>query len=307
MTHDPWDDEERALLDGLHDALDEVRQRHAGDPPLDVLSAADADALPEAWQSGVRAHLAQSRWSRAIVAGSMLPERPLSDLDEARLLRRVKHGAGRARRVGALLLGGALAASLLVAMALWPRVADDDRGRSPFEDAGETRVARSEPTTTLPLLDLEPPPLQAPLSALTLRGEAEAAEKRDAARNRAYVDLLAPAFDAYRAGDFQAADLAFGDAAAQFPTAFEVLYYGGISRLMLGRTSTAVDALEDALAQAAPDRRAEVAWYSAVALQRAGRDEDALARLRTLCETGGGFGRRACAAVETAAAAGSTP
>jgi len=307
MMHDPWDDEERALLDGLHDALDEVRQRHAGDPPLDVLAAADGDALPEAWQAGVRAHLDQSRWSRTIVAGSALPERPLSEVDEARLLRRVTHGAGRARRVGLLLLGGALAASLLIAMALWPGTTDDAPLPVSIDDAADRQVARAEPAAAFPPLDLEPPPLEAPLAALTLRGDGDAAGERGAADSRAYVEALAPAFDAYRAGDFQAADLAFGDAAERFPEAFEVLYYGGISRLMLGRHGTAVDALEDALSQAAPDRRAEVSWYLAVALQHAGRDAEALARLRALCEAGGNFGRRACAAVETAGASGRIP
>lgn len=303
MTHDAWDDEERTELEPVQDAVDDMRLRHAGTPPLDILSAAAGDALPPGWQAEVRAHLEHSAWSRALLDGAALPPEPLDAVTEARILARVRQstrgggsGGTRVRGVWWLGLGGALAASAILAIALWPRPADvrPDQARTsaPTESGLPAVDAPLSAEAALPQLPLDLPELQAPVEALTWRG--------DGPPDAPYVAALIPAYDAFRAGDHAAADLAFRDAAERYPDAFEVLFYGGLSRLMLGRAEAAAASFEAARMDAVPARVAEVTWFLAVARQRAGQTGAAIEALRTACDGEGAYARRACDALAAA-------
>ncbi len=63
--HD-WDDDEREVMADLAPHVAALRERHAGDPPLEMLAAARGQALPDEWQAEMDEHLRASRWSRAI-------------------------------------------------------------------------------------------------------------------------------------------------------------------------------------------------------------------------------------------------
>jgi len=65
-NRDDWDREERQALADLEDQFDEMRQRHAGDPPIELLRAARAQVLPDDLQTSVSEHLAASAMSRTL-------------------------------------------------------------------------------------------------------------------------------------------------------------------------------------------------------------------------------------------------
>jgi len=122
-----WDAEEREALDGLDGELAEIRRRHQDDPSLEMLRAAEADALPPEIKARVTRHLQDSAWSRAVVDG--LRETGADDhLDAAsedRLFERITRKAqatpsrapSRRRWSPAIAIGGlALAATLLIAV-----------------------------------------------------------------------------------------------------------------------------------------------------------------------------------------------
>ena len=96
--HD-WDREEREALAGLEDQIDAMRQRHGGDPPIELLRAAHADALPEDLQTSVSEHLDASAMSRTLADGLGDDAPALSD-ERAATSARADHErrAARSRR-----------------------------------------------------------------------------------------------------------------------------------------------------------------------------------------------------------------
>ena len=84
------DEDEQSALEPFEDELRELRERHANDPRLEVLRAATGQVLPEELQASASAHLANSRWSRALVDGTN-EVGELSVEAEARLLDRITH------------------------------------------------------------------------------------------------------------------------------------------------------------------------------------------------------------------------
>ena len=273
---DGWDRDEREALAPLEAELAEVRARHAGDPPLDLLRAAHADALPAELQARVSEHLAGSPWSRALVAGAWDVEYALDASDADRLLARINRGA-TARpswfsniRIWAPM--AATAALVAIVAIAW----SSSRTAAP----GAPAAASAKPEATI--ARATPPPYQLPLdkpdvrlsvAALTWRGSSETT----------LVDDLAPALDAYRQADYARAAQALEALESRYPTSIEVRFYRGVSLLFLNDAPGALVELQkaDGLNDAAfaPD----VTWYLAVAEHRAGNTAAARAHLEGLC------------------------
>jgi TolA-binding protein len=145
--------------------------------------------------------------------------------------------------------------------------------------------------TPAPLPELEgtadrPPP--APVFYLSLnkpdvRVGPAALTYRSAAGESSFLADLKPAFDAFRAGDYAAADREFSTLAARYPKAVEVLFYQGISRLYLNELPTAIASLTAAEKSADSAFAWDAAWYLAVAEERAGNLAAARTRLANLC------------------------
>src|SRR5690606_4600367 len=98
-----------------------------------------------------------------------------------------------------------------------------------------------------------------------------------------FVDEAAPAFDAYRAGDYHTAAEVFARVAPQYPASVEVPFYLGVSRLMTDDAPAAAQALQAARALDDPSFRDDVAWYLAIAAERSGDVASARASLAVLC------------------------
>lgn len=293
---DDWDGVEREALDGLEAELAEIRRRHQDDPSLAMLRAADKDALPQDLQARVDRHLRESPWSRALVDG--LRETGADDhLDaesEDRLLERITRAAqAESRAVSgrpwkpALMMGGlALAASLLVAIVVSrPRTPTVDEPAAVRSRSEQPQVVESSPKPKFEISYTKPEVKLSP-AALTWRGDAPASP---------FIEALKPAFDAYRAGDYTKAVLAFDQLSTTYPTSIEVLFYQGVSRILAGNDAAAIAPLEAAARLSSATFAEDVEWSLAVARLRSG-DLDAAATINSLCAAGGAHASEACAA-----------
>ena len=117
---------------------------------------------------------------------------------------------------------------------------------------------------------------------------------------------LAPAFEAYRAGDYPRAVAEFDRLSTVYPDSIEVLFYQGVSRMLAGDDAAAIAPLEAAARIRNTTFADDVSWFLAVARQRAGRPTSR-AGLVDLCRGPGPHAAAACAAVEQLAASLSAP
>lgn len=298
---DGWDREEREALEGLQQEIEAARVRHAGDPPVDLLRAARAGALPEDLQAATERRLATDPWSRALVEGLDETESTLDRQAEDRLLSRIR---GAAATAGAASRGSwwpfafaTAAAAVLVAAMWWWRSGFDVPGAPPPPRSaqGGTTATPASPRVELPLAA---PEVMLSLSALTWRGEG--------GEKRLLADLKVP-LDAFRAGDYARADREFTVLEPRYPRAVEVFFYGGVARLFVNDPERAAAALTRAASLADDTFAPSVAWYRAIAEHRAGRVTQARARLDALCRGGSRYAPQACNAIQQIDAATKAP
>jgi len=285
-----WDDDEREALEAIADDLAALRERHRRDPPLDLLHAARADLLPEALEEKTAAHLDSSAWSRTLVDGA---EASIDALDAAsadRLLTRIQQESARAvvhdRPRTRWLSGFAFAAVSLVVIAgavVWRQSSSTLTAptRQPPAD-----VARqpSKPASAF-ALQLTKPDVKLTPGALLLRGNGSGR----------LVDDIAPGLNAYRAGEYDKAARELEGIRSGYPTAVEILFYLGISRLFLDDPTSAARALESALALNDDSFNDDAKWYLALANERAGDRANARNLVEQLCRGTSAYASRACA------------
>jgi len=303
---DGWDADEREALDGLEDELAEIRRKHQDDPSLAMLRAADADALPPDLQARVGRHLQDSAWSQALVHG--LRESGADDrLDaesEDRLFDRITREARAAapassrRRWTPVLMGGfAVAATVVLAVIVSRSGSDTVATPSSGQKAPAIEKAPAAPLRPAILIAYSKPDVKLSSSALTWRGDASA---------NPFLKDLAPAFDAYRSGDYARAGAAFDRLSALYPDAVEVLFYQGVTRMLAGNDAGAIAPLEAAARLRNAAFADDVSWFLAVARQRSGRP-DARAGFADLCRGTGRHAAAACAAVAQLDSSSSVP
>jgi hypothetical protein len=297
---DGWDREEQDALAPLEQELEAVRARHASDPPLNVLRAAKADALPEPLQEKATDYLAASQWSRTLIEGlDGLDEgtRPLGTAEQARLLSRIQReaGSGAPRRSILSIFWtqpwfAAAAAVVFVATGTWAVLNLMSRPDAPVPLPEQTVAVATPPAAAPPVFYLPLDKPDAKVSPGTLR-------YRSAATENPLLTDLKPAFDAFRGGDYAAADQAFSALAVRYPKAVEVFFYQGVSRLLLNNPTGAIASLTSAEKVADAAFAWDVAWYRAVAEERAGNLAGARTRLATLCKRADTRAPQACEAL----------
>jgi hypothetical protein len=288
------DDRDEAWPDELRAELDALGARHRADPPSAVLRAADADALPPDAQARLAAGLAASRWQQAIVRGAVdAGEQAGVDEDTAaRILARVRREAGvdarPARRAIWWGLAGLAAAIalLVVKIAVRSPAVSAPPVSSSASSSANSSSSGAAPAAPAFVLALEPAPVKLTANALVLRS---------ATRQASLVDEAAPGFDAYRGGDYAAAADAFARLAPRYPAAVELPFYLGVSRLLSGDAAGAAAALRTARAIGDPAFADDIAWYLAVAGERAGDRATARSELDALCRGTSAYAARACA------------
>ena len=197
--HD-WDREEREALAGLEDQIDAMRRRHAEDPPIEMLRAAHADALPEDLRTSVSDHMAASVMSRTLADGLGEDVPALSDAEQERLLARIMKEASAAGygETGRKSLWGWLrpvfvgSGIVAVASVVWMV----SKGTEQRERLGppDTEVVVALPPAVPPfLLPFEKPDVRLGMGALTWRGSTTSTD--DGNQRRA---ALKRGLDAYR-------------------------------------------------------------------------------------------------------------
>ena len=146
------------------------------------------------------------------------------------------------------------------------------------------------PQTPTYFLPLDKPDVKVSPAALTYRSSA--------AESPLLTDLKT-AFDAFRASDYAAADRELSALESRYPRSVEVFFYRGISRLMLADASGAISSLTAAESRADSSFAWDIAWYRAVAEERAGNVAAARDRLTRLCQQADTRAPKACDAVKT--------
>jgi predicted Zn-dependent protease len=288
---DDWDDTERDALEPFAREVTHIRERHRHDPPLDVLRAARAGVLPDDLQQKADAHLESSPWSRTLVDGADEAEPTLDPASVDRLLARIENDRRPAmdnRRPTwkwALALGS-LAAAVAVAVIVWRQSSKPIEPRSTTTQTAQISAAPARPAFAL---QLTPPEIKMTPAVLLRRGE-------DTSQ---FVDDVAPALNAFRAGDYDAAARRFDALRAKYSSSVEVPFYLGVSRLFLDDAPAAARSLESARALNDQSFDDDVMWYLAVAYERSGERTRAAALVDGLCRGQSPYASRACAAATT--------
>jgi hypothetical protein len=290
---DDWDDEERDALAPFRSDLDALRQRHHGRPPLELLRAARADALPEPLRHTADAHLDGSAWSRALVDGIDAADVPPLDIDgQQRVLERI-HQALREERAARVMRRWRWATAVAAAVLLAVFVVRRSRPGEPAVD-----VPPASPPQVAAVPSPAPPAFHIPLDKPEVRFTAAALVLRGEGSGPRFVDVIAPAIAAYRAGDYATAARDLAPLASRYPQSVEVPFYLGVSRLFLDDADGARTSLEAARRVSEEGFDADVEWYLAIANDRAGRRSEARAGLDRLCRGLSPRARPACDAAE---------
>jgi hypothetical protein len=302
--HD-WDREEREALAGLEDQLDAMRRRHVDDPPIEMLRAAHADALPQDLQTPVSDHLAASAMSRTLAEGLGDDTPILSREEQDRLLARIVKEANREPAPAGVWgwLRPVLAGSGIVAIASLVWVVSKTTEVGERLGPPETQVVVALPPAAPPfLLPFDKPDVRLGMAALTWRGSSPTTDDG----NQLLADLK-PGLDAYRQNDYAAANRELTALATRYPGTIEILFYQGVSRLFLEDYSGAIAAFDAADAIGDATFASDVSWYRAVAEQRSGNEVQARAHLDAICSARGADAARACSALEQLSKAAASP
>ena len=138
-------------------------------------------------------------------------------------------------------------------------------------------------------LPLEKPDIKVSPAALAYRGPG--------GQNPLLADLK-PAFDAFRASDYQRADGEFSALSGKYPKSIEIAFYQGVARLFGGNVDGAIASFTAAERLADASFAWDVAWYRAVAEERDGDVAAARARLSRLCGQPDARSKTACEALK---------
>jgi hypothetical protein len=291
---DDWDDDERAALDEVRDEIRALQDRHRGDPPLDLLRAARAEALPDTLSDAATDHLASSAWSRALVEGADGVDTPIDLVAEDRILSRVRAKVRQEqparRRFRVWLWAPALSAAVIVLAMLVLR-------RSGTSEPVALAPAQAPAATPSPATAAAPAPssvFHLPFDKPEVRFTATALVLRGAGGGPRFVDVVAPAVRAYRAGEYGTAAREFASLQPRYSNSVEVFFYLGVSRLFLGDAEGGRVALEGARRLSDDAFGPSVDWYLAIADERGGHVSEARAALDRLCGGSSEYHDRAC-------------
>ena len=234
--------------------------------------------LPDELGSDVSRLLETSRWNRALVEGADDADASLTDEEQSRLLRRI-HSEHRRTSNHAWTWRWQTACAtaalvVFVAGTTWMLWRQRPASPSPSNPEAQIAVANPPPAPSY-LLPLDKPQIKVSAAALTFRGPS--------GENRLLADLKS-ALDALRMDDYQAAARELTRLGDAYPLSVEVPYYLGVSRLFLNDPPGALAALARAESLADSSFEPDIAWYQAVASERAGQRDVARARLAALCK-----------------------
>lgn len=263
-------------------------------PSLDLLRASQTETLPEEWQARVTGHLTACPLCRQLLADldtldatALHPEGAqrlfLDVCERARKEKAAGKGWGFFRRPAVAAFALALAALAVIWLG--------SRSWRPAPAGPETtQVKPPQAAPAAYALPLIAPEVKVTLATLTWRGG-------QSGQGQLLRDL-APAFQAYRAQDYEQAVALLQPLSSRHPKSVEVHFYLGVSRLLRGKPAEAVESLRAAERLQDDLFAPDVAWYLAVALERAGQPAEAISLLQGLCKGQSDHAAAACAGLE---------
>ena len=294
---DGWDRDEREAIEGLQDELTSLQARHRSDPPIDLLRAARHDALPPDLQAAAAERLSNDAWSRALVDGLDAAEPVLEAGREDQLLARIKKDAAVQRDARGTLLalprdGGAAAAAVIAAAFLLRPGAEVPREVGPAAPGHDRRRATDAPFRAA----AREAGRHAELEGVDLarrRRRQRAARRLEAAARRVPPRRL-------RASRIATSPRSSRD----IPRRSRSSSTAALARLFLNEPEAGDRVVRARVALADETFASRIAWYRAVAEERAGNGAEVRRQLETVCRSGGERSREACTAL---ARLGSTP
>jgi hypothetical protein len=246
----------------------------------------------DGWDPDEREVLASAELDRQLDA--VRERHTLGQEDEARLRSRIQReartetarmrGANAWPRWGRVL---AAASVVLIAGTIW--MLRREGGTLPGARAPEPAVGVAPPPSPVFYLPLDKPAVKISPASLAYRGPA--------GLNPLLADLK-PAFDAFRAGDYPGADREFSALSTKYASSVEIPFYQGVARLLMGNARDAIASLTAAERLADSAFAWDVAWYRAVAEERAGDLAGARRRLTALCGQPDSRAKSACDALK---------
>jgi hypothetical protein len=271
--------------------IDGLRRRCAGCPPVLVLSAAAAGALPPESQAAVDTHVDACPLCLALRSDlEQLEPVVLSGEDADRILGGVV-SPGRPARSGrwswSAWVPASLAGAVLVAMLLFA-VTRPGPGPAAVPPVPASTPASAEPVAppSPPGPALTKPAVKLTMLALTWRSAAGAG----------FAEDIAPAMTAFREDRFAVAQTLLARLARRYPSSVEIPFYQGVSELYLHRAEAAVGSLRRAERLADDTFLADARWYLGIAMARAGFPAEARSRFEALCAGTNPYKAAACEA-----------
>jgi hypothetical protein len=278
---DGWDHDEQELPDELTRKLEGL----APPPPipLDILRAAGTGVLPADLDRAAQRYLDRHARTRAL----------LEDLDQgtsldaerqAQLFQRITlltQEVDRPRRSAPWRWQVAAAIGVITVMgaAWWARGPDRP-------EPAPAAIATKAPEPTPPAVTVAPPTFTIPLERPDVRISLRAMTWRGQGPDNPVLLALKPALDAFRAGDYSAADREFTTVANRYPDLVEAALYQGVSRLFLNDLTGATERLQQARSIGDPAFADDVEWYLAAVEERSGNLPAARQRLQAICDRG---------------------
>jgi len=292
------DEAEKEFLAVHGETVRSAQSRHKGCPSAQLILAASGESLPEELRARVSDHLAQCGACRMLAEDLTATElTEMTPGEQARMRARLEPVLGAAGKSSGwswlrtwvlrpIPVAAIAAVALAAVMFLYVRT----NNQQPTPVAQNPQTA--PPTLVAAALPLEKPAINIPPdSELLWRGGKLGAPSLG--------DQLEAALVPYKKDDYAGSAKKLEKLEKRHPQNSEVKFYDGICHLLLGDTAGAIRQLEAAKRLAKPAENQETSWYLAIAYQRAGKNDLALAEVQALCKADGPYAARACESTKT--------
>jgi tetratricopeptide (TPR) repeat protein len=253
---------------------------HKGCPSAQLILAASGESLPEELRARVSEHLAQCGACR------MLAE----DLAAAELSEMTPEEQARMRARLEPVLGAEGKSNAWSWLRTWVL--------RPIPIAAMAAVALAAVTFLYVRMNNQQPTPVAQ-NAQTASPDSDLVWRSGKPGTSSLGDQLEAALVPYKKDDYAGSAKKLEKLEKRYPQNSEVKFYDGICHLFLGDSAGAIRQLEAAKRLAKPPENQEASWYLAIAYQRAGQNDLALAELQTLCKADGPYAARACEGTKT--------
>jgi hypothetical protein len=257
-------------------------------PPLALLRAWQAEALPEELVHDVAEHVGTCRICSGLLADlEQLPEPTITAAERERIRRKLplivpaehKRPTWKWYSIAAAVAAVAVSAVYLTVRETRRSTETAQRIQTPLPSVIPPATPTPAPSTTAPqvqVAQLDPPLALAP--GMVLRGEASSSQPTAAE--------LDPAFSAYNSGDYPQAIALFSQLAKQYPRSGTPFLYLGVSQLLNNENNEALFNLTRAQKFVDASQRDAASWYLLAASART-KAPDTAQQAHDLCARGG--------------------